>query len=70
MYTRPYRLVSALEITFWLVLLLMLGLVQPVPESVGTPLSSGHFIALVQQQSLAPQYLRRLQLPRRPIGEW
>jgi hypothetical protein len=34
MYTRTYRLVTALEVTFWLVLLLIFGIVQPQPQGL------------------------------------
>ena len=36
MYARHYRLISALEVTFWLVLLLLLGITQTDNQDLGT----------------------------------
>lgn len=70
MYTRTYRIITALEVTFWLTLLLLLGTVQsqhPVSNTTGL---LSHPTRLVQQQNLAPRHPRRLPLPHRLIGGW
>jgi hypothetical protein len=48
MYTRTYRLVTALEVTFWLVLLLIFGIVQPQPQGLNNPLPLGQVPELLQ----------------------
>jgi hypothetical protein len=64
------RFVTAIEVTFWLVLLLLLGTVHPPQHSLGGSTIRYRATAMVQPQSSAPQYLRRQRLPHRPTVEW
>lgn len=44
------RLVTALEVTFWLVLLLLVGVVQPAQSDLGVVVDHHSFMAMVQPQ--------------------
>jgi len=50
MYTRTSRLVTALEVTFWLVLLLIFGIVQPQPQGLKPLLPLSQAPELLQLQ--------------------
>jgi hypothetical protein len=71
MYTHAHRLASAIEVTLWLVLLLILGAVQPATQEFGSrTLHWDPFIGMTQPQSSVPQYLRRPPLLHMPRREW
>ncbi len=69
MYTAQ-RFVTALEMTFWLVLLLLVGIVQPANQDLGNSVPKPSFTAMAPQPSSLPPHLRRQPPLHRPIGGW
>ena len=75
MPTHTNRLASALEVTFWLILLLLVGAVQPATQDLHSALpdnafSANSFTPAVRLRNLGPQYLHKPPLQHRPTGEW
>lgn len=66
MHTRAYRLITALEVTLWLIVLLLLGAVQPATPELTRIVPTDSFTASARLRHLDPQHLHRpLRLHRR-----